>query len=100
MDMLMAGQIVIPELFLQYYVRLGLSDMEMMVMIHLIRLRQVDHDVYPSMEKISGFMTTDQGALKAIIAGLIEKKMLSVEARYDMITGKLLNEYSFHGLQV
>jgi len=63
-------------------------------------LRQVDHDVYPSMEKISGFMTTDQGALKAIIAGLIEKKMLSVEARYDMITGKLLNEYSFHGLLV
>ncbi|MHB1126385.1 MAG: DnaD domain-containing protein [Bacillota bacterium] len=100
MDMLLAGQAVIPELLLRYYVRLGLSDMEMMVMIHLIRLRQVDHDVYPSLEKISRYMTTDQAALKAIIAGLIEKKMLSVVAKHDMDTGRLLNEYSFRCLLI
>ncbi|MHB1421558.1 MAG: DnaD domain-containing protein [Bacillota bacterium] len=100
MDMLLAGQAVIPELMLRYYVRLGLSDMEMMLLIHLIRMRQVDHDVYPSPEKISHYMTTDQAALKAIIAGLIEKKLLAVEARYDMATGRLINEYSFRCLLI
>jgi DNA replication protein len=90
--------VVVPEPLLKYYNRLGLTETEVMIIIHLLRWRQIEHDRFPSPEKLSQYLSMDSEEVKNILAGLIEKKLLSIEPYYSPVTGRWLNAFSLRNL--
>lgn len=94
-SMLECGSLVIPDMLLKFYTRLGLTELEMMVLIHLFHWRQVEQERFPSPEKLSQYMSLDEEEIKNLIASLIEKKLLAVEPYYNQILGRWQNTFSF-----
>lgn len=97
-DFYMEGSITIPAMLLKNYKRLNLSEMELVLLLHLIAKSQLAKDSFPSCEELANYMTIDSLTIKALLASLIEKGILVVENKYDLVTGDLVNYYSFHGL--
>ncbi|CEP66625.1 Replication protein, DnaD/DnaB domain [Moorella glycerini] len=93
--MLEAGSLVIPDLLVKFYARLGLTETEMMVLIHLLHWRQVEQERFPTPEKISQYMSLDSEEVKNLIASIIEKKLLAVEPYYHPSLGRWQNTFSF-----
>jgi DNA replication protein len=93
--MLEAGSIVVPDLLIKFYSRLGLTEIEMMVLIHLLHWRQIEQERFPAPEKISQYMGLDSEAVKNIIAAIIEKKLLAVEPYYHSVLSRWQNTFSF-----
>lgn len=92
------GSITIPNPLLQYYTHLNLSEIEVMVILHLLRWRQIEHDRFPSPEKLSQYLSVDSDEVKNILASLIEKKIITVEPYYNAATGRWLNAFSLRNL--
>ncbi|MGI9952544.1 DnaD domain protein [Moorellaceae bacterium AZ2] len=92
------GIVTIPNPLLQYYTRLGLLEIEVMVIIHLLRCRQIEHDRFPSPEKLSQYISIDSEEVKNVLAGLIEKQLVTVEPYYNPDTGRWFNAFSFRNL--
>ncbi|MGB9662280.1 MAG: DnaD domain-containing protein [Moorellaceae bacterium] len=92
------GSVTIPNPLLQYYTRLGLSEIEVMIILHLLRWRQIEHNRFPSPEKLSQYLSVSGEEVKNILAGLIEKKILQVEPYYDPATGRWQNAFSLRNL--
>ncbi len=89
--------VVISQLLLNYYSKLGITEIELVVILQLIRFRDCLGDVYPSTEKLEGIMNLGSEQIKAKIARLIENGLLSVEhstTQYN--SGK--SSYSFDDL--
>ncbi|WP_258360607.1 DnaD domain-containing protein [Moorella sulfitireducens] len=97
-SLLEARGIFIPALLLQLYGRLGLSEAELMVLVHLLYWRQVEDERFPTPEKISQFMHMDREEIKNLIASIIEKKLLAVEPYYHPSLGRWQNVFSFKPL--
>lgn len=92
--MLENGCLVIPDLLIKFYSRLGLAEMETLVLIHLMHWRQVEQERFPTPEKISQYMNLDSEEIKNLIASLIEKKLLAVEPYYHPSLGRWQNTFS------
>ncbi|OIQ09346.1 DNA replication protein DnaD [Moorella thermoacetica] len=94
-SMLECGSLVIPDMLLKFYTRLGLTELEMMVLIHLFHWRQVEQERFPAPEKLRQYMSVDEEEIKNLIASLIEKKLLAVEPYYNQVLGRWQNTFSF-----
>ncbi|BCV21264.1 DnaD domain-containing protein [Moorella sp. Hama-1] len=93
--MLECGSLVIPDMLLKFYTRLGLTELEMMVLIHLFHWRQVEQERFPTPEKLRQYMSLDEEEIKNLVASLIEKKFLAVEPYYNHVLGRWQNTFSF-----
>ncbi|GAW91865.1 primosome subunit DnaD [Calderihabitans maritimus] len=98
MDLYSAGSVVLPELLLRCYSQLGITEMELVLIIHMWRLRQMEQEYYPSPEKLSAFMAADKSTIEELIANLIEKKVLEVVRQDDESLKRPVEIYSFRGL--
>lgn len=98
MDMVICGIVGLPELLLRFYPQLGMDELEMMVLIQLIRWSQVKGEAFPGPDKLQENMTLDSEAVKNILAGLMEKKLLTVALRYNEGRNTWENSYSFEPL--
>lgn len=99
-DFYMEGNISIPVMLLKYYKQLNIGETELVLLLHLISKNQVDKDYFPSCEDLANFMTIDSLTIKSMIAGLIEKGLLLVERKFDVVSADWVNYYSMHGLFV
>lgn len=88
----------LPDLLLTRYKRLGLNELEVMVVVHLWRLVHRLGDPFPSLQKLHELMAADPQIIQGAIASLIEKKLLSVVSRYDERSGQTVSRYVFDGL--
>ena len=73
-ELLLKGITSIPNILLKVYSRVGISDFQMMLLIHLIRLKVEERKFYPAPEIIAQYMESDPYKLKNELAGLLEKK--------------------------
>lgn len=97
LELMEQGYVTLPILLLRFYHRLGLTDLELVVIIHILHLRNREHDYYPSPDKIASLMSADCETVKALVASLMEKKVLSVVAKAQNGSSKS-HIYSVHGL--
>lgn len=88
----------LPDFLLTRYKRLGLNELEIMVVIHLWRLARRQGDLFPSLQKLHEMMAADPQIIQGAIASLIEKKLLSVVTHYDERSGQTTSRYVFDGL--
>lgn len=93
--LLESGSFVIPNILLKFYSRLDITELEMMVILHLLHWRQVEHERFPSPEKLSQYMQLDVETIKNLIASLIEKKLITVEPYYSSTLKCWQNSFNF-----
>ncbi|WP_066635867.1 DnaD domain-containing protein [Desulfolucanica intricata] len=97
-DLMMQGFTSIPNLLLKHYKYMGISDMEMLLLIQLLRLRFDEKDLFPTPETLSNYVQSDIPEIEHNLANLIEKGILAITKYYDENQDMILPGYDFEPL--
>lgn len=93
-----SGMTSIPNLFLKYYRDVGISDSEMMLIIQLLRLRNEEHQLMPSVETLANCLSADPAQIERQIKSLIEKRAIGITNYYTDEDGSVKQGYDFEPL--
>ncbi|AET68765.1 DnaD-like protein [Desulfosporosinus orientis DSM 765] len=91
-----SGVVSIPKYLLTHYTKIGISNMEMMVLIQI--LCDSETNPYPSSAAIAERMSASPTDIEELLGSLVERKLLSIERHWNPIELKWGNSYSFVGL--
>lgn len=97
-ELFVNGAVTLPNLLLSSYKKMGLNETEVLLLIHLWRFEQEEKQSYPTPKELSNYMTVDCDEIQDLLAGMIEKKILSVEHIYDTNNQRWTDRFSFAGL--
>ncbi|MGI6552940.1 MAG: DnaD domain protein [Clostridia bacterium] len=97
-DLATDGAINLPFLLLKHYRDLQLNETEMLLILQLWRFKQEEQNSFPSPEDISSYMTINSTEVQGLLAGLMEKKIISVDHYYDHQSKTWTDQFSFTGL--
>lgn len=97
-DLITEGSLSIPYMLLRNYSQLGMTETELVLLLHIMAFKQTKGDPYPLPEELAKRMSIDVLAVKGTIASLIEKKMLNVERVFDSRSGEWANIFTFDKL--
>ena len=81
------GAASVPGLFLQTYARLGLSEIEAMLLIHLMYFQEREHTVFPTPEQLASRMSTSPDRVLSAIERFVREGFLTIEDDVDAVTG-------------
>ncbi|AOZ91302.1 DnaD domain-containing protein [Paenibacillus crassostreae] len=93
-----AGIAVLPYALFRYYRRLKLQDDELLLLIHLMNFKQVEHKEFPMLEdmmEITGGTTTE---ISLTLQKLMKDGFLSIDEEFDEESGILYERYNVSGL--
>jgi len=91
-----SGTVTIPKYLLLHYADIGLSDQELMLVLHI--LSELDSDPYPPASLLSERMHTTTAVIEGVLGQLIERRLLSVERHWDPERQAWRHSYSMVGL--
>lgn len=94
--LLFSGSVSIPQYLLNHYVDLGLTDQEMMVLIHIISAGEPYR--YLSPEALSSRMSASAREIEEVLGKMVERKLISIENYWDSKENKWDSRYSIVGL--
>jgi len=97
-DIILEGMTSVPNLLLKYYSKIGITDSEMMLIIQLMYLQTSVDRQFPSLDVLAQFMSNDSLSVKANLASLIEKGIISIDHTLSEATGDIVPSYSFEPL--
>lgn len=97
-DLIFDGFTSIPNTLIQIYSRIGITDFQMMLLIHLIRFNVVEKEFYPEPETIAGVMDSTPMKIKKELADLLEKEIIAVSEYYDKKNNVIFEGYDFEPL--
>lgn len=83
-----AGFVTVPSLLLRHYKQLGLSDEEMMLLLHLIDFRQLGV-AFPTFRELAGRMTVHEDWVEKLLMRLMQTGFIGVrengrQEEYDL----------------
>jgi len=96
----LGGIVSLPNLLFSYYSRLGLNEIEVMLLVHLYRLECFEGEPFPTPERLSEFMTVDAGRVRELMASLMEKKILRVISEKEHSLGRNACRYCLQDLML
>lgn len=82
-DLLKQGMTFIPNLLLKFYPAMGITDSEMLIIIHILRIENQRKENKSLLEKLSSSMSTSAENIKRDLASLMEKRLLNIEEEWD-----------------
>lgn len=88
-----SGVVSIPKYLLTHYSKIGLNDLEMMVLTQI--LCEAESNPYPSIAMLAGRMTAMPADIEEIVGRLVERKFITIERSWNPINKKWGNSYSF-----
>ncbi|MCD5322958.1 DnaD domain-containing protein [Pontibacillus sp. HN14] len=92
---LMKDQLALPKRLLTNYRQLGLTESDVMVLLHIHRFQSEGND-FPTPSELSDFLSINEYECSQVLRKLIQKGYLSIEQSTDE---QVLNEvYSLYGL--
>ncbi len=97
-DLVLEGSTSIPNILLKVYRRIGISDLQMMLLIQLIRLSVEEKEYCPSPEMIARQMEAEPLRIKKELADLLEKEIISVSDYFDSSKDLIFEGYDFEPL--
>lgn len=97
-DLFVHGVTFIPNLLLQFYPRMGLTESEVMLLIHLLRIRVQEKNLFPSREVLGECLSGGVEQAERDLAGLREKAVLGVTHYYLEDTGVIAKGFDFEPL--
>lgn len=97
-ELFVDGAVAVPSLLLKSYKKIGLDETELILLLHLWCFQQQDHNGYPTPKELSSLMTIESGKIQTLLAGMVEKKIISIKRQYDPNQKKWVDRFSFAGL--
>lgn len=91
-----SGNTNIPKYLLTHYVELGISNQEMLLIIHL--LSETDENPFPSKDLLARRMNVSSVEIEQLLGQLIERKLLGIERYWNSGQAKWCEMYSLVGL--
>lgn len=95
-DLVLSGGIYIPNLLLKFYKKLGISDLGMMIILQLFRLRAEEGRLLVTAGELAEYLTAEEVIIAQELAALLEKEILAVTEYYD--GEKVVEGYDFQPL--
>ena len=77
-DLLNEKPIVISQLLLKHYTDIGMDEVELVIVLQLLRFKDCLNQTYPTIDELQKNMTLGSDQLRAALARLIEKGLISV----------------------
>ncbi|WP_445952056.1 DnaD domain protein [Thermodesulfitimonas sp.] len=95
-DLVLSGGIFVPNLLLRFYKKLGISDLGMMIILQIFRLRTEEGRLLATAAELAEYLTTEEAVLSRELDELLRKKILTVSEYYD--GEKVVEGYDFQPL--
>jgi DNA replication protein len=95
---LKAGHVSIPYLLLQHYRRLKLTEVEVMLMIHVMAWIEKERNDFPTLEELQGRMSVPPEKVIAALQNLLKAGLLSIDEAVDAISGVQYEKYNLDPL--
>ncbi|MEY4479933.1 MAG: hypothetical protein RLZZ267_611 [Bacillota bacterium] len=92
--LLMDGSIVVPFTLIKEYARLGLNEVEVMILIQLISFAERENNPFPTFDEISARMNVDQAIVIRGLQKLLKANWISIEQHEDATTAMQHEVYS------
>lgn len=89
------GFLAVPGALLLHYKSLGLTEEDVMILLHLMFFRQHEHKDFPSWEELRTRMSIPQQQIIASLHRLIKQGYLSIDERIDETSGVRYEAYNW-----
>lgn len=91
-----SGSVSIPKYLLKCYQALGLTDQQMMLIIHI--LSEMEENPYPQATLLAQRMRATSDEIEEMIGRLVERRLLTIEKKWNPSEKKWYYSYSIIGL--
>jgi len=89
------GFVAVPGALMLYYKSLGLTEEDVMILLHLMYMRQHEHKEFPSWEELRSRMSIPQQQIITSLHRLIKRGYLSIDERVDEKSGIRYEAYNW-----
>ncbi|TVX92934.1 DnaD domain-containing protein [Paenibacillus agilis] len=93
-----SGQLSLPATLFTHYKRLQLTDIEVMLLIHLMDFKQNEYKEFPTIDEIQERMSSTETVVISALQRLIKEGFLSIDEQIDPITRVQGECYNLEGL--
>ncbi|ACA59405.1 DnaD domain-containing protein [Candidatus Desulforudis audaxviator] len=97
-DLFIHGVTFVPSLLLKSYRQMGLNESEMMLLLHLLRLRTEEKELCPPAALLGGFMSGGQAQAERDLEGLLAKGVIAVTQYFREDDQGVTEGYDFEPL--
>ncbi|BAF59190.1 MAG: DnaD domain protein [Pelotomaculum sp.] len=97
-DLMLEGSTAIPNILLKVYNKIGITDFQMMLLIHMFRFCIEEGEVYPTPEMMAEYMHSDPIRIKRELAELLEKEIVGISQYIEESGNRVVNGYDFEPL--
>jgi DNA replication protein len=95
---LQKGSVSVPGLLLEWYARLGLTEVDLMLLIHLMAFREKEKNDLPSVEDLQNRMSADPEEIAASLEKLVSEEWIAIAETEDPETGLPYESYDITGV--
>jgi DNA replication protein len=92
------GAVSVPSMLLKYYRQLNITDMEAMLLIHLLAFKQKEHKDFPALEEIQSRMSASPETVIRMIQRLLKLELLQIDGGIDSVTGVHYEGYNLNAV--
>ncbi|MFS0837936.1 DnaD domain-containing protein [Paenibacillus sp. 1P03SA] len=89
-----AGTVAVPHLLLRYYHRMKLSELEVMLLIHILAFQENEKKDFPTHDEIQDRMTAPQDQVIEGIQKLVNSGVLRIEQEIDSVSDIQYERYN------
>ncbi|MFD2672945.1 DnaD domain protein [Marinicrinis sediminis] len=94
MKALQEGTVSVPYLLISHYAELGLSEVEMMLIIHLQAYQEKKNTEFPTLDELQSHMHAPADAVVKALQRLLAQGWISIDEGYDSIAGMQYETYN------
>jgi DNA replication protein len=92
------GTVSIPNLLVQNYSKLGLAEIDMMLIVHLLAFREKENNDFPTIEEIQNRMTASPERVIQSIQKLMNDGWITIDEDIDPESGIQYEHYNISGV--
>lgn len=95
---LIEGAVSIPNLLVRSYSKLGLTEVDMMLVVHLLAFKEKEHNDFPTIEEIQSRMTASPERVIQSIQKLMGEGWITIDEDIDPDSGIQYEHYNLTGV--
>ncbi|NBI30526.1 DnaD domain-containing protein [Chengkuizengella marina] len=92
------GTVSVPNLLLKYYKKLNLSEVEVMMIIHILSFKEKDHKDFPTLEEIQFRMSVSPDQVIYFMQKMMKDGILNIDDQIDPVSGMQSERYNLEAL--
>jgi len=96
--MLKEGYAGIPVPLIKRYARLGLTETDMMLVVHLLVFKEREQNEFPTIDELQSRMSISPERLIESLQKLVERGFVSIDEHTDPVSGIRYERYNVNGL--